>query len=117
MKNYQFRASTDFGGDGYTYFEVELTEDENNLLLEVCSNKENVEIGFSECDELSELYNKIYPYAVKAVTEELIDSGEVDLDELEEEARENGDISDDEEYVFSADEMYSITIHFPEDFE
>ena len=99
MKTYEFYATTDLGGDGETYFDVELTDEESSLLEEYGKKSSVYYDGFSECEELSEIYNKVYEEAVQVLTEELI--------EYEEDA-------DDD---WRADDTYSIHIHLPSDFE
>ena len=98
MKTYEFYATTDLGGDGETYFDVELT-DEESALLEKYGKKSSVYYDFCECEELSEIYNKVYEEAVQVLTEELL--------EYEEDA-------DDD---WRADDTYSIHIHLPSEFE
>ena len=99
MKTYEFYATTDLGGDGETYFDVELTDEESALLEEYGKKSSVYYDGFSECEELSEIYNKVYEEAVQVLTEELI--------EYEEDA-------DDD---WRADDTYSIHIHLPIEFE
>lgn len=99
MKTYEFYATTDLGGDGETYFDVELTDEESALLEEYGKKSSVYYDGFSECEELSEIYNKVYEEAVDVLTEELL--------EYEEDA-------DDD---WRADDTYSIHIHLPSEFE
>ena len=67
MKTYEFYATTDLGGDGETYFDVELT-DEESALLEKYGKKSSVYYDFCGCEELSEIYNKVYEEAVQVLT-------------------------------------------------
>ena len=84
MKSYEFYATTDLGGDGATYFTVELT-DEEAALLEEYGRKESVYYdGFSECAELKEIYSKVYSIAVAELTEELRDYEEFEDDDEQE---------------------------------
>ena len=104
MKTYEFSATTDLGGDGATYFEVELTEEEAALLEKI--GREAVSDGyeFNECEDLNDLYSKVYAVAVDVLTEELREYEEFDED-------------DEEADEWTADMTYSITIHFPDSFE
>jgi hypothetical protein len=103
MKTYTFSATTDLGGDGETYFDVELT-DEEAALLEEYGTKESVYYdGFSECEELSDIYSKAYKIAVEILTEELRE-----YEEFEDE---------DEEDEWQADYTYSVRVLFPSEFE
>ena len=103
MKKYNFSATTDLGGDGATYFDIELTDDEATL-LEKYGTKESVFYdGFSECEELKDIYSRVYKIAVDILTEEL---------------REYEEFEDDEESEeWQADDTYSIKVHLPEEFE
>lgn len=97
MKEYTFFATTDIG-DGETYIDVTLTDEEAEL-LEKYGKKSSVYYNFSECEELAEIYNKVYDEAVDVLTEELI--------EYEEDADED----------WRANDTYSIHIHLPSEFE
>lgn len=103
MKKYTFPATTDLGGDGETYFDVELTEEESALLEEYGMKSSVYYDGFSECKELKDLYNRVYKIAVDILTEEL---------------REYEEFEDDEESEdWQADDTYSVEVLFPSDFE
>ena len=99
MKTYTFRATTDLGGDGETYFDVELTDEEATLLEKYAPECEE----FCECEELSAIYSKAYNVAVDVLTEELREYEEFEDEEEEEE--------------WSADITYSITVLLPSCFE
>ena len=103
MKKYTFSATTDLGGDGETYFDVELTEEESSLLEEYGKKSSVYYDGFSECKELKELYNRVYKIAVDILTEEL---------------REYEEFEDEEESEdWQADDTYSVEVLFPSEFE
>ena len=97
MKEYTFFATTDIG-DGETYIDVTLTDEEAEL-LEKYGKKSSVYYDFCGCEELAEIYNKVYEKAVDVLTEELL--------EYEEDAEED----------WRADYTYSIQIHLPSEFE
>lgn len=101
MKTYEFSATTDLGGDGATYFEVELTEEEAALLEEYGSRALSDGIDFPDVEELKAIYRKAYSVAVDVLTEELREYEEFDED-------------DEEADEWTADMTYSITVHFPE---
>lgn len=103
MKNYTFSATTDLGGDGETFFDVELTDQESALLEEYGKKSSVYYDGFSECKELKELYSRVYKIAVDILTEEL---------------RDYEEFEDDEEYDdWQADDTYSVDVLFPKEFE
>lgn len=103
MKKYTFSATTDLGGDGETYFDVELTEEASALLEEYGKQSSVYYDGFSECKELEELYNRVYKLAVAILTEEL---------------REYEEFEDDEESEdWQADDTYAVEVLFPSEFE
>lgn len=103
MKKYTFSATTDLGGDGETFFDVELTEEESALLEEYGKKSSVYYDGFSECKELKELYNRVYKIAVDILTEEL---------------REYEEFEDDEESEdWQADDTYAVEVLFPSEFE
>ena len=107
MKEFTFIAYCSYGkGDsGETWVDVELTDEEAEQLIKYGTDPDYFYDGFNECEELSELYDKIYEIAVAQITEELRDA-----DWLEE---EDG-INDPE---WRADYLYSCGVNFPEEFE
>lgn len=103
MKKYTFSATTDLGGDGETFFDVELTEQESALLEEYGRKSSVFYDGFSYCKELKELYSKVYKIAVDILTEELRDYEEFEDDEESED--------------WQADDTYAVEVLFPKEFE
>ena len=106
MKEFTFPAYCSFGkGDsGETWVDVELTDEEAERLIKYGTQSDVFYNGFEECEELKDLYNKIYKIAVEQITEELCDA-----DWIDEEDRDDPD--------WQADELYSIGIDFPNEFE
>ena len=106
MKEFTFIAYCSFGrGDsGETWVDVEFTDEEAERLVKYGTQSENFVNGFDECEELADLYEKVYEIAVEQITDELRDA-----DMLDEEDLENPD--------WRADELYSIGVNFPEEFE
>lgn len=103
MKKYTFSATTDLGGDGETFFDVELTDQESALLEEYGRKSSVFYDGFSVCRELKELYNRVYKIAVDILTEELRDYEEFEDDEESED--------------WQADDTYYVEVLFPNEFE
>jgi hypothetical protein len=87
---------------GETEVEVELTDEEAKLLERLGRNPDIFYDGFSECEELKDLYNKIYAIAVKQMTEEIRDFGD-------------DDHADDPDWV--VDDTYACGVEFPSEFE
>lgn len=107
MKEFTFCAWCRFGkGDsGETWIDVELTDEEAERLVKHGTQTEVYYHGFSECEELKDLYQKIYAIAVDQITEEL---------------REGGDWIDDEDARnpdWKADDTYACGVNFPDEFE
>ena len=98
MKKYTFIATTDLG-DGQTYVDVNLTDEEAALLEKYGKISSVYYEGFSSCRELDAIYSKVYNEAVDVLTDELL--------EYEEDADED----------WRADDTYSVQVHFPEEFE
>lgn len=107
MKEFTFTAWCRFGkGDsGETEIEVELTDEEAERLIEFGTQTEIYYGEFSRCEELQDIYNKIYTIAVDQITKELRDWG----DWVEEEDKNNPD--------WKADDTYACGVNFPEEFE
>lgn len=105
MKEFTFIACCDCGGDGETYITVELTDEEAEKLVYYGTKYDVYYDGFNSCDELEELYSKVYKIAIDQITEELIDSGMLD--------------EEDEEYDedWRADDTYYCVVNFPAEFE
>lgn len=77
MKEYEFIAGCRRGkwDTGESYVSVELTDEEAKA-LEFYGKQEDILCsanGFAECEELKELYNKVYKIAVDQMTQEFRD--------------------------------------------
>lgn len=104
MKEYTFTAYCTFGkGDsGETEVEVELTDEEAERLLKFGTQTDVFYDGFSRCEELRDLYQKIYSIAVEQMTEETRDFGD--------EALANNP-------NWKVDDTYACGVNFPREFE
>ena len=104
MKEFTFIAYCTFGkGDsGETEVEVELTDEEAERLLKFGTQTDIFYDGFSRCEELKDIYQKIYSIAVDQMTEETRDFGDEDL-------------SDDPNW--KVDDTYACGVNFPREFE
>lgn len=104
MKKYTFIAYCTFGrGDsGETEVEVELTDEEAERLLKFGTQTDVFYDGFSRCEELRDLYQKIYSIAVEQMTEETRDFGDEAL-------------ADDPNW--QVDDTYACGVNFPREFE
>ena len=106
MKTYTFPAWCSFGnGDSeYTEVDVDLTDEEAAALEQYGLQSDIFYNDFENCEELSDIYQKVYSLAVEQITAELCDSDWLD-----------------EEYAndpnWSADSIYTCGVDFPEDFE
>lgn len=106
MKDFTFIAWCRFGkGDsGETEVEVELNDAESERLLSYGTKADIFYDGFSECKELEDIYKKVYSIAIKQMTEEMRDYGELDEEELN---NPNWEI----------DDSYACGVNFPTEFE
>ena len=106
MKTFTFIAYCSFGklDSGESWVDVELTDEEAEELIKFGTQPDIFYNGFDECDELEELYNKVYEIAVDQITEELRE-----VDWIDEEDRNNPE--------WRADDLYMCGVNFPEDFE
>lgn len=106
MKEFAFVAYCTFGkGDsGESYVNVELTENEATQLIRYGTNPDYYYRDFKNCEELKDLYNKVYEIAIKQITEELRDT-----DWLEEKYKNNPE--------WRADDLYYCEVTFPLEFE
>lgn len=106
MKEFTFTAYCRFGkGDsGETFLDVELTDEEAEKLVYYGTQSDTYYNGFSCCEELKDLYEKLYILAVDQMTEEMRDYGDLD-----------------EEYVsdtnWKIDDLYPCGVNFPREFE
>lgn len=103
MKEFTFPIYCYYGqGDsGESWIDVELTDEEAERLIEYGTKADVYEDGFDECEELKDIYEKLYALAVEQITDEIRDS--------------------DDEYAdnpnWKADENYPCGVGFPEEFE
>lgn len=106
MKTFTFPAWCNFGGgdSGETWVDVELTEEEAERLEHFGLQADVFYEEFKNCEELSDIYQKVYAVAVAQITAELRGS-----DELSEEYATDPD--------WKADKTYSCGVNFPEEFE
>jgi hypothetical protein len=107
MKEFTFIAYCRFGkGDsGETMVDVELTDEEAEKLIKYGTQTDIYYDGFSECEELKDLYQKVYAIAVDQITEELREGG----DWVDKEEARNPD--------WKADDTYACGVNFPSEFE
>ncbi len=106
MKEFTFTAYCTFGkGDsGETWIDVELTEEEAERLIKYGTQADVYYNGFSRCEELKDLYQRIYALAVKQITEELRDGDLIDE-------------KDSSNPQWEADDTYPCGVNFPKEFE
>lgn len=106
MKEFTFTAYCRFGkGDsGESWIDVELTDEEAEKLLHYGTQTDIYYNEFSHCEELKDLYRKIYTLAVDQMTEEMKDFGDLD-----------------EKYAsdpnWKIDSLYPCGVSFPSEFE
>ena len=103
MKEFTFPIYCYYGkGDsGESAIDVELTDEEAERLIKYGTQPEIYDNGFDECEELKDIYEKLYALAVEQITEEIMDSD----DECEHDPN------------WKADENYPCGVSFPEEFE
>jgi hypothetical protein len=106
MKEITFVAYCRFGkGDsGETDVEIELTDEEYERVMTLGTDANVYYKGFSNCEELRDIYDKAYAKAIDQMTEEMRDYGE-----LEEEYASDPN--------WKIDDMYACGVNFPFDFE
>lgn len=106
MKEFTFIACCNYGAghSEESCVDVELTDEEAEELLKYGSQAEIYYNSFFKCEELKALYKKVYDIAIKQMTEEL---------------KEWGDL--DDKYVndpnWKVDDLYSCEVDFPKEFE
>lgn len=107
MKEFTFVAYCTFGkGDsGETYVDVELTDEEVERLIKYGTDPDVYWNGFSNCEELEDIYKKVYAVALDQITEELREWG----DWVDEDDANNPD--------WKADDLYACGVNFPSEFE
>lgn len=106
MKEFTFTAWCSFGkGDsGESWIDVELTDEEAKLLIKFGTQAEIYYGGFSRCEELKDLYQKVYTLAVEQMTEELKEFGDLD-DKYRSDPN------------WKVDDLYPCGVNFPSEFE
>lgn len=109
MKTITFPAYCRFGkGDsGETQVEVDLTDEEAERITTLGTQPDIYYKGFQNCEELKDLYDRIYTIAVNQMTEEVRDFA------TEEFIKEEG--ADDPSWKI--DDTYSCGVNFPFEFE
>lgn len=106
MKEFTFTAFCNYGeGDsGESWVDVELSDEEAERLIKYGIQADIYFKGFFECEELKDLYHKIYALAVDQMTVEL---------------KEFGDL--EEKYAsdpsWKVDDLYHCGVNFPNEFE
>ena len=106
MKEFTFIAYCTYGrGDsGETYVDVELTEKEAKKLIKYGTNPDIYYNDFENCEELKDIYDKVYAIAVEQMTDELRDYGGFAEEHI-----------DDPNW--KVDDTYHCGVNFPEEFE
>ena len=106
MKDFTFLAWCSYGkGDsGESWIDVELTDEDADRLVTFGTQAEIYYKGFSECAELKDIYERIYAIAVKQMTEELKEFGDLD-----EPYRSDPN--------WKVDDRYPCEVNFPSEFE
>ena len=106
MKEFTFTAYCTYGkgNSGESWIDVELTDEEAERLIKYGTQPEIYYNEFYQCEELKDIYNRVYALAVEQMTDEL---------------REFGDL--DEEYAdnpnWKVDDTYQCGVYFPDEFE
>lgn len=106
MKEFTFTAYCTFGkgNSSETEVDVELTDEEAESLIKYGTKAEVYYNGFSRCEELKDIYVKIYAIAVAQMTEELRDFGDMDSEYI-------SDLN------WQVDDLYACGVTFPSEFE
>lgn len=104
MKEFTFTAWCNYGtGDsGESWIDVELTDEEAERLIKYGTQPDIYYNEFCRCEELKDLYQKIYALAIEQMTEEIRDFGDDDH------------TSDPD---WKADDTYACGVNFPNEFE
>lgn len=106
MQEFTFIAYCNYGKghSGESWIDVELTDEEAKRLKKYGTQSEIYYNEFSECEELQDIYKKVYDAAIKQMTDEL---------------RAFGDL--DDKYAndpdWKVDDTYSCGVNFPDEFE
>lgn len=107
MKEFTFTAWCERGsrGIGETFVDVELTEKEAKKLVRYGTKSDIFYDGFAECEQLKDIYEKVYAIAVAQMTDEIRDFG----------SQIDGENIDDPNW--KVDDVYRCGVEFPEEFE
>lgn len=106
MKEFTFPAWCNYGpGDtGESWVDVELTDEEAEVLTKYGTQPDVYYNEFYRCEELKDLYHKIYTIAIEQMTQEM---------------REFGDL--EEKYAndpnWKVEGLYQCGVNFPSEFE
>lgn len=101
MQEYCFIGCTTYS-DETTEVLVELTDEESERLEEYGKKASVFYDGFENCEELTEIYEKIYKVAVQQMTEEV---------------REYGEDDNCEDPDWKIDDTYACWVNFPSEWE
>lgn len=106
MQEFTFTAYCTFGkgNSGESWIDVELTDEEAEKLIKYGTQGDIYYNDFENCEELKDLYNKIYAIAIEQMTDELRDFGDLD-----DEYANNPD--------WKVDDAYQCGVNFPDEFE
>lgn len=106
MQEFTFVAycELDHGMSGESLIDVELTEKEAKKLIKYGTQYDIYNDGFSECEELQDIYKKVYDAAIEQMTTEI---------------REFGDLDDEcaNDPNWKLDDFYRCSVDFPSEFE
>ena len=106
MKEFTFMVCCDFC-DGYvaeTSIDVELTDKEAKRLIKYGTQYETYYDEFSRCEELQDIYKKVYDAAIKQMTKEIREFKNLD-DECANDPN------------WKLDDFYPCSVAFPSEFE
>jgi hypothetical protein len=106
MKNITFPAYCRFGklNSGETWVDVELTDEEAERIITLGTQPDIYYKGFQSCEELKDLYDRIYTIAVDQMSEEMRDFGELDKRFAS-------------NHELKVDDLYACGVNFPFEFE
>ena len=106
MKEFTFTAYCNYGKgySGESWIDVELTDEEAERLIKYGTQAEIYYNDFYNCEELKDLYKKIYDIAIEQMTDELRDFGDLD-----------DEYANDPDW--KVDDTYQCGINFPDEFE
>lgn len=106
MREFTFTAYCNYGNgnSGESWIDVELTDEEAEMLIKYGTQAEVYYNEFSECEELKDLYKKVYCLAVEQMTGELKAFGDLD-------AKYANDPN------WKVDDLYPCGVNFPSEFE